>query len=65
VVCRICGRQIVILINQGTGICCEECRAIENGERTYEQIVDFIAQVNPFHITQALKELEDAKRDKE
>lgn len=42
-----CGRQIVILINQGTGICCEMCRKIETGELSPEQALEFIAEVNP------------------
>jgi hypothetical protein len=45
--CRMCGRPIHILINQGTGICCEMCRKIETGELSAEQALEFIAQVNP------------------
>ena len=45
--CEVCQRPITILINQGTGVCCEMCKKARNGELTLDQVIAFIAEVNP------------------
>lgn len=56
--CKICGRPIVILIRQGSGICCNMCEKIEKGELTTEQIIAFIAEVNPSRLKLAKEHLD-------
>lgn len=45
--CEVCGRNIVVAINKGTGICSEWCRKIKNGEMSTDAAVKHLISISP------------------
>ena len=57
--CRICGRpDNHIQIRTGSGLCCNQCEKIENGELDGQKALDYLWSINT---TEALEEYYSVK----